>query len=49
MLSTIVISGILIVLVACIIRKMVKDRKSGGCSGNCGSCGSCPHSGQYRH
>ena len=46
MLSTIVISGILIVLVACIIRKMVKDRKSGGCSGNCGSC---PHSGQYRH
>lgn len=49
MFSTIVISGILIVLVTLIIKKLVKDGKSGGgCSENCGSCGDCPHSGQCR-
>lgn len=39
----ILILGVLTVVIGAIIRKMIRDKKSGkscctGCSGNCGSC-----------
>ena len=42
-LGTILITILLIVIVTCIIRKMVKDKKSGisSCGGNCAHCKMC--------
>ena len=39
----ILILGVLAVVIGAILRKMIRDKKSGksccsGCSGNCGSC-----------
>ena len=43
--GTIIVGLILVLIVALIIRSMVKDKKSGksSCGGNCGACGACPH------
>lgn len=43
MLATIMISAILIVMVALIIRKLYQDKKHG--TSSCGSCSGCPHAG----
>ena len=43
-LSTIVVSILLIVLVAAIVRKMRRDKKNGRSSCGCG-CGGCPSEG----
>lgn len=44
-LSTIVITLILIIVVALIVRGMIRDKKAGklcsGCSGGCGGCSGC--------
>jgi hypothetical protein len=49
-LGTIVIAAALILIVALIIRKMIRDKKNGksfcgcdcsSCGGSCGSCGGC--------
>ena len=38
--GTFVVGSILVIIVALIIRKLIKDKKNGGgCDGNCGSCG----------
>ena len=42
--GTYIVGGILLIVVALIVRKLIKDKKSGKhcqCDGNCGSCGSC--------
>lgn len=42
--ATFIVSGILLVIVVLIIRKLVKDKKNG--IGSCGhSCSTCPHHG----
>lgn len=46
--GTFIVGAALVVIVALIIRKMIKDKKAGKschCGGDCGSCGSgCSHS-----
>ena len=42
--ATVIISLILIAIVACIVFKMIKDKKAGKSSCGCG-CSSCPMSG----
>lgn len=40
--GTVAVGAILVIAVGLIIRKMVKDKKSGkGCCGDCGSCKGC--------
>ena len=43
--ATIIISLVLLAAVCLIVRKLVKDKRSGkggcSCGGNCGSCGVC--------
>ncbi len=45
-LGTIIISALLILMVVCIIRVMIRDKKAGkhSCGGKCGACGGCSHS-----
>ena len=42
-LGTIVITAVLIVIVACILHKIIKDKKHGrsSCGGNCAHCNMC--------
>jgi len=45
--GTIIVGAALVVIVALIIRKMIKDKKAGksSCGCNCGEChGNCSHS-----
>ena len=38
--GTVVVGTILVIIVALIIRKLIKDKRNGGvCDGNCGSYG----------
>ena len=40
--GTVIVLAVLAGVVACAIRVMIKDKKSGkGCSGSCGSCSGC--------
>ena len=45
--GTILVSGVLLVIVAAIVRGFVKDKKQGksvcGCGGNCAHCSKCCH------
>lgn len=42
--STAIIAGVLVLVVALIIRGMIKDKKAGkGCGGNCSHCSGCHH------
>ena len=43
MLATVILSLVIVVIVALIIRKMVLDKRAGvsSCGGNCGDCGLC--------
>lgn len=41
--ATIAISMGLLVLAALAMRSMHRQKKKGGCSGNCGSCPGCRH------
>lgn len=44
-LSTIVIGVIFLIIMALVIRSIVKERRQGGCGCGCPGCnGSCPHS-----
>lgn len=43
-LGTIIVGGIVLVVVATIVFKMIRDRKKGGCSSCDGCSGSCPYS-----
>jgi len=40
LINIVLVAG-LILLMAVLIRSLVRNRKAGGCSGGCGSCGSC--------
>lgn len=40
--GTIIVLAVLVGVVACVIRVMIKDKKAGKCcSGSCGSCSGC--------
>ena len=43
--ATYIVSGVLLVIVAAVIRVMIKDKKSGkhSCGGNCAACKGCHH------
>ncbi|MBE5773087.1 MAG: FeoB-associated Cys-rich membrane protein [Clostridiales bacterium] len=43
--ATVIVSGIVLLVVALVIRSMIKDKKSGkhSCGGNCASCRGCHH------
>lgn len=45
--STLAVAAVLLLIVALIVRKLIKDRKKGGCSCSCGGCdAACPRSGK---
>jgi len=43
--ATFIVSGVLLIVVAAVIRTMVKDKKNGkhSCGGNCAACKGCHH------
>lgn len=44
--GTIIVGGLLILMITCIIRKMVRDKKNskfGQCTGDCQHCGKYGH------